>query len=160
MSEHATARHASGLSLYFRTCSYSLCSKTNMVSLPKSVLPPPYSFRLYLAPFFTVPEVRTEGGECDFVFPLRVPLLMTTHLLSEKQVSILGTGSKQWYITTHLSCFPGSWSWIRQRSAALISSSFFKISFCNPEVQSFATDWFKFWKIREREKVLNFKQII
>lgn len=52
-------------------------------------------------------------------------------------------------ITTDLSCFPGSCSWILQRSAALISSSFFKISFCKPEVQSWATDWFKFWKIKK-----------
>ena len=46
--------------------------------------------------------------------------------------------------TTHLSCFPGSCSWIRQQSAARISSSFFRMSLCSPDVQSCATDWFKF----------------
>lgn len=40
---------------------------------------------------------------------------------------------------TDLSCFPGSCSWIRQRSAALISSSFFRISLCRPDTQSWAT---------------------
>lgn len=49
-----------------------------------------------------------------------------------------------WLAATHLSCLPGSCSWIRQRSAARISSSFFRMSLCRPELQSWATAWFKF----------------
>lgn len=45
---------------------------------------------------------------------------------------------------TNLSCFPGSWSWILHRSAALISSSFFSISLCRPDTQSWATVGFTF----------------
>ena len=47
-------------------------------------------------------------------------------------------------VTTNLSCFPGSCNWSLQQSAALISSSFFKMSLCKPDVQSWATDWFRF----------------
>lgn len=47
---------------------------------------------------------------------------------------------------TDLSCFPGSCSWILQRSAALISSSFFRISLCSPDTQSWATVALTFWR--------------
>lgn len=55
-------------------------------------------------------------------------------------------------VTTDLSCFPGSCSWIRQQSAARISSSFFKMSLCKPDVQSWATDWFKFCEGNTHER--------
>ena len=45
---------------------------------------------------------------------------------------------------TDLSCFPGSCNCTRQQSAARISSSFFRISLCKPDIQSWATDGFRF----------------
>lgn len=45
---------------------------------------------------------------------------------------------------TNLSCFPGSCNCTRQQSAARISSSFFRISLCKPDIQSWATNGFRF----------------